>query len=210
MKITEQNTLVLPEKLLREAPNYWNKKQLWFNNEPHEWRVDCDINNALIAEGIGERKCPIIAEWVAFSIIGAVVAKLTGKYIVPPKPFPGWTSDIEHHIWETLWKAAQENETGLDRAFMASVMRSFIPQYHHAPPDRPYCRSNFVSYWMLGEFPDTFSHSVSHVRLDRINSGRETIARLPQTMADCIKEVAQHVPPMLEISIERIKRTYMW
>jgi hypothetical protein len=211
MKAVNSNTLVLPGQLLHQAPTCWHKEKLWFDDELHEWRIDHDIKDALIAEGIGEHKCPTIGEWAAFSIAGSIVATLTGKYMIPPDPEPfDWTSNLEHYIWEALWQAVQENEAKLDRTFVAAMLRSFLPREHYAPPERPYRTSNFVSHWRNGEYPDTLFHSVSNLRLGRIKSGRESMDRLPQTVATSIREVAQHVPPMLEIAIKRIRRTYIW
>lgn len=211
MELTSSNTLVLPVQLLRQAPTCWHKEQLWFDKEPHEWCSDNDCQKSLIVEGIGENKCPTIGEWAAFSIAGAIVATLTGKYIAPPEPEPfDWTSNLEHYIWETLWQAVQENETKLDRAFVATMLRGFLPREHYAPPEHPYRASNFLGHWQRMEYADTSSHSVGNLRLERIKQGREAMDRLPQMIAASIRKVAPHVPPMLEIAIKRIRRTYMW
>lgn len=211
MKLTRSNMLVLPKQLLHQVPTCWHKEQLWFDEEPHEWRSDNDCKAALITVGIGEHKCPTIGEWTAFSIAGAIVAALKGKFIVPPEPEPfDWTSNLEHYIWEVLWQTVQENETKLDRAFISAMLRSFLPREHYAPPEGLYRMSNFVSYWQNMEYADTLFHSVSNLRLERIKQGREAMGRLLQAVATSIREVAQHVPPMLEIAIKRIRRTYMW
>jgi len=206
----ESNTLVLPKKLAYKAPTCWHEK-LWFDDEPYEWRTDCDIEDALIAEGIGEHKCPTVGEWAAFVAAGAIVATLTGKYMVPPEPEPwDWVANLEHFTWEALWQAFQENQEKLERAFMAAMLRSFLPREYHAPPDRPYRASNFASRWRGGEYADTLLHSVSNLRLSRIKQGREAMGRLTETVAASVNEVAQHIPPMLKIAIKQIRRTYMW
>jgi hypothetical protein len=204
-----KNVLVLPEELPRKAPTCW-QKELWFDDEKHDWRTDYDIENALIVHGIGERQCPTVSKWVAFSIAGAIVARLTGKYIVPPEePLPfNW--DLEQHIWEALWQAVQENQTKLNKVFMAAMLRSFIPRQHHAPPERPYCMSAFAAHWLDGERSDTLYCSVSNLRLECIKQGREAMTRLSQEVVTSINEVAEHVPSMLEIAIKRIRRTYQW
>lgn len=211
MKLTSTNTIVLPSKLLRQAPNCWHKEQPWFDKEPHEWRLDSDCQSALVVAGIGEHKCPTIGEWTAFSIVGAVVVTLTGKYIVPPEPEPfDWTTNLEHYVWETLWQTVQGNETKLDRAFVASMLRSFLPREHYAPPEHPYRASNFLGHWQSMEYADTSFHSVGNLRIECIKQGREAMGRLPQEIATSIREVAIHVPPMLGIAIKRIQHTYMW
>lgn len=211
--LTNMNTLVLPQKLLYKAPTCWDKEKLWFDKEEHDWRFDLNCEQALIAEGIGEHKCPTIGEWVAFTVVGGIVAALTGKYMIPPDPEPfDWTANLEHFTWEALWKTFQEDQEKLDRTFMAAMLRSFLPREYHAPPERPYRMSNFVyrwgSFWL--EYPDTIMHSVGNVRLERLHRGRESLTFLPENVVASIRQVRQYIPTMLEIAIKRIQKTYMW
>jgi hypothetical protein len=212
MELTASNTLVLPQKLA-QAPTCWHREELWFDKEPHDWDFDFNCEQALIAVGIGKRECPTIAGWAAFVIAGALVATLTEKYIVPPDPEPlGWSGKIEHFIWEALWKAAQENSNALDKRFIATMLRSFLPREHRAPPNRPYRESNFVRSWGPAglQYPDTIMHSVGNLRLRHLQNGLKAFDSLPEEMQDSIRQVAQHVPTMLEIAIQRIRKTYMW
>lgn len=199
------NTLALPKQLLRKTPTQ-KEKPWFFDNEPHEWHRDHDILDALIA-GIGEHECPTAGEWIAFSIVGAIIATLTGKYIVPPEPEPfGWTDNLEHYIWEALWQTARYNKTKLNKEFVSAMLRSFLPREHCAPRNRPCHMSNFLSHWRSGEYTtDTLSHSVSKLRLCRIKDGRRSMNRLPEDVADSVKKVAQHVPTMLKIAIKRLQ-----
>ena len=207
------NTLVLPEKLVYKAPTCWHKEELWFDKERGGWRFDLNCEQALIAKGIGKRRCPTIAEWTAFAVAGGIVATLTGRYIIPPEPEPyDWVANLEHFIWEALWQAFQENQEKPDRTFMAAMLRSFLPREYYAPPDRPYRMSNFVRRWGSRglEYPDTIMHSIGNIRLERLQKGREAFSQLPDNVKDSIRQVAQHIPPMLEIAIKRIKKTYLW
>jgi hypothetical protein len=209
--LTSTNTLELPKELLFKAPTCWSE-HLWFDKEKHEDRnFDINCEQAVIAEGIGERECPTIGEWIAFSITGAIIAALSEKYIVLPDPEPlDWRSNVEHYIWEALWQAVQENETKLNRTFVAAMLRSFLPREYHAPPDRPYQTSNFVRHWISLEYPDTFMSSVGNVRLIRLQEGRKAIALLPEDVADSIRLVGQYVSSMLDMAIKRIKKTCNW
>lgn len=205
MELTKSNTLILPTGRF-EAPTCWDKERLWFDKEPYKWEFDMDCESALIANGIGEHECPTDGDWAAFSIAGAVVAALTGKYIVPDAlGLFSSREDKERYVWEALWQAVQENETKLDRAFSAAMMRSFIPRNHYAPPERPYTMSHFVSHWRGREYADSMFRSISNIRIGILKQGSVAINRLPQTTADSIKEAAQHVPMMLEIAIDSLQ-----
>lgn len=211
MGAADSKILVLPEKPLRQAPTCWNEDKLWFDKVPHKFPTDRNIRKATIARGIGERRCPTVDKWVAFSIAGAIIATLTGKYIAPPNPEPvDWQSDLEHHIWEALWQAVQENKRQLDETFVAAMLRSFLPRYYYAPPERPYLMSDFVFDWQGGGYADTLFRSVSNLHLCLISDGRKLMKSLDQEVATSIRKVTLRVPTMLEIAIERIRRTYMW
>ncbi len=209
--LTVSNTLVLPQTLVSRTPTCWHKKELWFEQEEHDRHFDMNCEQALIAEGIGEHKCPTIAEWAAFTIAGGIVATLTGKYILPPDPEPwDWAGRMEDYIWEMLWQAVQENSDALNRMFIAVMLRRFLPREYYAPPDRPYRISNFARRWESLEYPDGIMHSVGNLRLEHLQKGREVLALLPDEIKNSIKQIAQHVPIMLQIAIERIRKTYRW
>lgn len=185
----------------------------WFDQEVRDQHFDLFIEQALIAEGIGERQCPTIDKWAAFSVAGGVIAALNEKYITPPEPEPlGWVAELENFTWEALWQAFQENQTKLDRRFMATALRSFLPREHYAPPEGPYHKSYFASHWGVGGlgYPADVWRSVSYIRPELLREGREALALLPEDIVSSIHKVAPYIPTMLEIAIKRIRKTYLW
>lgn len=223
------NILMLPGELTHQAPISHQqeefKKASCFDQEENQegvdqlgklisiQRSDRTLEQALITAGIGERQCPTPDEWATFSVAGGVIAALSKKYIVPPEPEPmGWVADLERFTWEALWQAFQENQTKLDRRFMATALRSFLPKEHYAPPDHPYLKSYFATHWGVrgvGYPADTWT-SVSYIRPELLREGREALALLPEDTVASIHKVAPYIPTMLEIAIKRIRKTYLW
>src|SRR3990170_1367598 len=100
------NTFILPGELSHEAPSFWDEGKMGREYRFDCWREDHYCLNALIVEGIGRKRCPVFIEWAGFSIAGATIATLTGKYIVPPNPATlEWQKQIQFHTWEALWQA---------------------------------------------------------------------------------------------------------
>ena len=206
------DTLALPSVLSREASTCWHKDQLWFDAEPPDRQLlDFDREEAFMAEGIGKRECPTVGAWVSFSLVGALAAALTGRYIYPPNSEPfNWAGEVEHHAWEALWRAVQENGGALDRAFIAAMLRRFLPRQHHAPPEHPYYESMFLYGWDSSTCMNTSLKSVGTLLPECVARGQKALETLPQNEVDSIRSVALHVPRMLEITLARIRRTYWW
>lgn len=206
---TTENTWVLPARLTHKAPLY--KKGLWFDAVCVDFNVKRDYVDALVAEGIRERDCPSVAEWAAYVIAGGVIGALTNKFILPPKEPPPSDWPIQGLIWEALWQVSEEyrDKDALDKTFLAVMLQWFFPEQYHAPPERPYRMSFFERIWPQ-HYPDTMMQSVGNIRLKPLKEGREAMARLPESAADSIQKVAAYVPPLLEVAIRNIRRTYMW
>jgi hypothetical protein len=193
------NAIRLPDKLSRRSP-----EDPWFDKEASDWRLVYDCRKALIAEGIGERECPSYHDEAAFAVAGAVIAALTGRYIYPPRaPLFDWHKDQNHCVWEALWQAFLENETKLDRTFMAAMLRDFLPRYHYAPPDHPYYESYFVARWPK-TINTVFCPPIENLHLRFLKEGHEAMQRLPEATAASVRTVAGHIPKMLEVVIAQI------
>lgn len=106
MKYSPENMWILPVKRTYQAPIcYYNRGELWFDKKEPTPNFDTNCKRALIAKGIGNCQCPTMGEWVAFCLVGGIIAALTGKYITPPKPLPfAWEGNMDLHIWEALWQ----------------------------------------------------------------------------------------------------------
>lgn len=209
--LTDSAIWRLPVELEYKAPSCFSPEELWFNKTelPEHFEVHCIT--ALVAEGVADRDCPTIDEWAAFAIAGGIIAALKGKYITPPNQEPlDWRTQIEHHIWEALWQAFQENQEKLDQQFRAAMLREFLPRQHHAPPERPYYESRFCHHWKFFEFADRPFSSIGNIRLQILRTGGADFVRLPDSTRTSIKIVAQHIPQMLDITVARIKKTYHW
>ncbi len=202
IKLTEKNRLVLPDKLEREAPTCWDS-ELWFDKE-YDAYSDLNCEQALIAKGIGEHRCPTAGIWVSFAVAGGIIAALTKKYIVPPDPERlDWIENLQHFTWEVLWKTFQDNP-GLDSAFREAVLRSFLPREHRTLLES-WRMSNFVLHWGVDgllQCPDT-THPIGNVRLQCLEKGHKAFGSLSQGIRDSIRQVSQYVPPMLEITIQQ-------
>lgn len=205
--ITSDNALVLPEKLSYTAPLY--KKGLWFETVQPAYELERDIKSAYVAEAIGERDCPTVAKWAGFVLAGGIIGALTDRFILPPKESFSYDYRMhpELHIWEILWGTVEANRDKLDALFLAAALEWFFPEAHHAPPERPYRRSRFVGDWSS---TDTTMQSVGNLRLKALKEGREAISRIPELIAESIQKAALYVPPLLEVAIQTMRKTYMW
>ena len=209
-----ENRIVLPTKSPHVAPN--REDGQWFESNDFRENSEFDSNcmKALVSAGIGERTCPTPSEWVAFSFVGAIVATLTGKYLVAPESgHPLWHRSSERILWEILWENVEEHKDTLDKNFLASTLRSFLPRSHRSPPDRPYYKSRFESRWRgpFGDgWADTTTQSVGNLRISCLKDGKEALLLLPESVQDSIQKVATHVPHMLVVAMERMRKTYQW
>lgn len=214
-KPTAANTLVLPRERNYQVPSYFSpKEKLWFERLSYDTaleHLDYQCIQALVAKGIGQRECPTRDCWAAFCVAGGVIATLTGKYITPPDPEPiDWQAEMNHFVWEALWPAAEANGNKLDMEFLAVMLRVLLPRQHYSPPDRPYFKSTFEGWWRALEYPDVLMYSIGNVRARRLREGRKAFMQLPAGMQEAVKEVAKHIPAMLPIANQRIKKTYHW
>lgn len=213
LKEVDGTRIVLPEKFKRNAPTCWHK-DLWFELktwDPATDRFDNDCIDALIAKGIGDKlQCPTMGRHAAFCVAGGVVAAMTRKNIALPVDVSWRAWEKEEYAWEMLWEAAEAHRETANISFLASVLRGFLPRENYCPPDRPYRRSRFVERWENVAYPLTSFSSVHRLRPECIDLGKKALRRLPAPVVDVINKTATHIPPMLDLVIERIKKTYHW
>lgn len=205
MGITPENMVELPVRPYGEDvprvydDDTWYQKESFWKQDKYDF-FDTECESALIAEGIGLRACPTIGEWAAFVIAGAVIAALTGKYIIAPG---GTKEGMANRIWVALWRASEKNGEKFDRKFLATMLRSFFPRSR-------YCQSNFAHHWEYFEYPDALFRSIGNVRQERLRVGLEAIKNLEKPVIASIREVTPHVPRMLEIANKQVRSSYMW
>lgn len=227
MALNPATTIKLTAASADKAPFYWpsdpktdeeKAKIPWFVVSPSVHHVndfDYQCMQALIAEGIGEADCPTPSEWASFTIAGSVIATLTGKYITPPDSveLAVTRTDLEKVVWGELWQAIEAYPAVLDRSFLAAMLRNLFPKEHYSPPSRSSRASSFRDRWRGGfarDYPDDSTTSICNVKARYLREGHKAFAELPEPVQDSIRQVACHVPTMLEIAIARIRRTYRW
>lgn len=218
LTLTPENTLVLPAKLSRDVPTDKEEEELAFLTTDRSlidvWQADRSLELALITKGIGERKCPTVAEWASFAVCGGLVAALTGKYLVPERTrlFP--EDDMANLLWETLWKSFKSNPEALNKEFMAAMLREFLPRFHSGGPLFSSGYDNlFVANWKGvwgGGYADNKFRSVGRLRIDVTRKGRKAARLLPEEIVSSVNLVAKHIPPMLTTSIHVIRKSYLW
>ncbi len=209
--IIKEDTL-LPEHNAEKAPTC-RHENLWFKPE---WDIatgkfDDDCIDALIAKGIGvKRETPTIGHHVTFCVAAGIVAALEKKHLTLPMNASWREWENEEYTWEMLWTAVEAHRETADVSFLASMLRGFIPRENYCPPDRPYYRSRFVERWENVMYPLTRLSSVHRLRPECIALGEKALRRLPEPVVAAIDITAQYIPPMLDLIIGRIKKTYLW
>lgn len=206
-------TITLSQELTHKASLYFSEKEPpWFEEKiKEEEYLKRHFSRILVAQGIGDSECPSNPEWAAFSVAGGIIAALTGKYIVPPDPEPyAWHDNMERFVWEVVWKAVEEENNKLDRTFCALTLWLFLPRRHYAPPDHPYYMSNFVQQWQGRNYASTIMRSVTSLSSVCIEDAKEHFGQLPESLAHSIQEVAEHIPVMLKIVNECVRRRYRY
>lgn len=212
-KTIVKEDVLLPEHNAGKAPtdrheNLWFKPERW---GPATERFDDDCFNALIAKGIGDkRETPTIGRHVAFCVAAGIVAALTEKRLTLPVDTSWKEWENEKYIWEMLWTAVEAHKESADISFCASMLRGFLPRENYCPPFPIYYRSRFVERWENVVYPLTRLSSVHRLRPECIALGEKALCRLPEPVVAVIDITAQHIPPMLDLIIERIKKTYLW
>ncbi|PIX56478.1 MAG: hypothetical protein COZ49_01890 [Candidatus Yonathbacteria bacterium CG_4_10_14_3_um_filter_47_65] len=182
-------------------------EKFWFE-EGRDSSFDASCRAALIVEGIGENVCPVDGEWVAFSIVGAIVATAARMNIVPPKePNFHWRNEMAFHLWDALWHFVPENGNIINSTLLASLMRSFLPREHSSTPSRKTSwMSDFVYFWKTYSHPESFAGPVSRISRKSLIDGRRLSRRLPEEIIEPIKTIGNHVPYMLGIAVASVKR----
>jgi hypothetical protein len=200
--------LVVPAGRTNQAPSHWKSETLWFEDFVDS-RTSDRVIMTLLAEGIGEGACPTMGDWAAFGLAGGLIAAVTGKQIQFPE---GQSSEHrEERTWELLWEFLAGPDTGLSQEFIAAILKGFLPRSHHSPPDRPYLRTDFVSFWAFHSPAYPYMSSVGKLtKWSQSWAKEESLARLsPEVVAD-IKRVAPYIRAGTDYAIACIRAKYRW
>ena len=112
MVLTAENKLELPRYPAHTAPcsehNQWFARRSDILSPVHwqRWEFERRCVAALVAAGIGSRKCPSQRRWAYVCVAGASIMALTGKQ--PMIPENGFGGNAEIILWEALWDAAEK------------------------------------------------------------------------------------------------------
>lgn len=209
-KLTTENTLVLPEKHAGVGPH--DHEAAWFRKSLLEPGNDREIIDAIIAKGIGSRPCPTPRDWAAFAVAGSIIAALTDKYITPPDPEPPeWVAyEMVHMLWGTLWQSVEENKEELDQEVLAAILREFQPRWNDGGPYFSGSHASFFEQCWSLEYPDTGSVSICNVRISRLKRGEKAFKELKPKEQAAIRKIARHMPTMLRIANQRVRKTFRW
>jgi len=187
------NPFILPLERLQTRSS-----DLWFFRESQRFYHNCTL--AFLARGIGRNTCPSNGKWAAFAVSGAIIAALSGRFIILPEPCP-WVDRLEvFAFWEGLWPTVCENFEGLDRSFLACMLATLYPSldYYHGFDSgivaSPFCK-DWGRRW--------FDPNIESVRLwdFRLKEGGKIFESLPEAVQGSIIKVACYFPIALEISL---------
>lgn len=210
---------ILPHDYKRQAPYYFDQDdRLWFEDEADTiFAIRCI--DSLIALGIGKKTCPQISEWALFVLSGSITKTLSGK--LPAIPFIrfttcGWhtQANLENYLWEILYcsvqKRLEESGSGLDRNFLASMLKFFLPRYRSDDMDSEIA-SHFVDYWnRIQAFWGSSFSSTATLHPDYVESSQKSFQYLPPKTRNSIRAVASHVPGMLQLINPFVRNKYSY
>lgn len=146
--VSPLNSIEFSKEPVRRAPISWDKELApWFiKEEPADRLFDTNCEWAIVGVGIGGNECPDSTDLAIFAVGGAIIAALSGKYLIPAEPPYGVSMGSK--VWDILWQQAEGNPHLLDRHFLGAMLRIFQPRWNNpGGPSRGYYISFFEDGW---------------------------------------------------------------
>jgi hypothetical protein len=202
-----------------KAPNCHETSRLWFEGDPNDqqwprqyWNIDTVVFRALVAQGFADRRCPMVADWLARCIAAGIVKFVNGKMIIPPVSEKMSSSPDGEMTWVILWGALGERgATKLDDEMQASLLRLFLPRTRYpGGPDRPYSESDFEEMWGIEHCGDSVGISQGHLKRQFEKDGNEEFEKLSPVFQEAIRGIAAEMPEVLEVTLKQMSEIMHW